>query len=150
MAFTRKPHMGPVPEARATVPVEISCSAEQFEVLRRGKYRDDMDDPFDVAFEDPWLHFFSHHGDCCFGLRFAPNGDRFRAVEAWMTRDPMIVSGDWFCTAGGHSVEGNACYLIVVLWQWLHPGERPPADIRERLHYASQRCRDERRRRQPA
>ncbi len=148
MAFTRKPHMRAVPEARVKVPVEISCSAAQFDVLRRGKYRDDMSDPFDVVYEDPWLHFFNRQGDCCLGVRFAPDGDGFRAIDVWMTREPQVVAGAWFWNTGGESLEANACYVMVVLWDWLHPGVPPPREIRERLHRAAQRCLDERRARQ--
>ena len=120
----------PMPTARAVLPVSFRCSAAQFERLRLGHAMTDMNDPWYVFHEEPWVYVVHTHGTWAYGMRFERDAGAYRCAEAWVTREPEGL--DWFgYKLAWDDLEGNALYLQVLL-RWLVTG-KVPLELHEKL-----------------
>lgn len=78
-----------LPALRARLAVQCRLTREEFAVVRRGHCPGPMEDKWFVYWEVPWLHFHrSWTGFEVFRACFAPDGDGWNLVEAWVNRDP--------------------------------------------------------------
>lgn len=125
--------MKPLPEERVALTARLTCTRSAFDKLRLGNFAD-MDDKWDVFYEEPWLYLYRGSGYAVFWVRFEQSGDRFRAAEAWMTRDPDVMHSDWAGHLGGSDEGANAALLMIKLHGLAHRGTgvQPPAALMDR------------------
>jgi hypothetical protein len=136
MPATRKVYMRPIPEQRVALPMSVDVTPAAFAKLAEGKYATDMSDPWNVIYEEPWLHFYRASGYWVFGLRFVREGDKYRAAETLMTRDPELMGNDWMPRLG-ITLDANCAYLQIQLYAMVHagePGMQIPQELFDRLH----------------
>jgi ADP-ribosylglycohydrolase len=83
------------PDRTATLPVDISCTAEEFERLRYGFVPQVMEEKWFVYADHRTLHFHrSWTGFWIASLAFARDGDRYVAREARVNREASQYTGD--------------------------------------------------------
>ena len=121
---------GPMPTARAPLPMTFTCSDAQFERLVQGHAADDMNDPWYAFYEAPWLYVVHIAGAWAYGMRFERDGDLRRGVEAWVTRDAEGLDRFGYKLAW-EDLEGNALYLQILL-SYFATG-KVALDLHERL-----------------
>ncbi len=79
----------PLPAARAPFCFTNRYDAADYARITHGLIPQTMDDRWFVYHADGWVYFHrSWSGYCIYQVRFSPDGDHFRAVEAWANRDP--------------------------------------------------------------
>lgn len=126
MIAKRQSYMMPPPALRVALPMTVESAAPAFAKLAAGKYGD-MDDKWDVIYEEPWLYLYrAGSGLCVFGLRFVRDGDKYRATEAWMSREADLMESDWIGHLGGTSPDANAAYLQIQLFVIARAASEPP------------------------
>jgi hypothetical protein len=75
-------------ESRIELGVAASYSSIEFEQVTQGVTAREMEDKWDIAFDDPWLYFHrSWTGICIYGLRFERSVTGASVVESWVNRD---------------------------------------------------------------
>ena len=98
----------PPQELRAPLGFVGSYAAEEFDVLRGGLRSLEMEDKWDVVFDDPWLLLYrSWTGFCIYGLRFSASEAGVSVVESWVSRD--------LSQYGGTSVEHDRAVARFIL-----------------------------------
>jgi hypothetical protein len=129
----RSSYMKPLPEERIALAVRITCTPSAFENLKQGNFAD-MDDKWDVFYEEPWLYLYRGSGYAVFWIRFEPAGMKYGATEAWMTRDPDVMQSDWVWQLGGSNEDANAATLMIKLHALAYRGTNvpPPAELIKR------------------
>ena len=81
--------ISPLPAARVRLPFTNRYTAAEYARLAEGLIPASMADRWFAYLEDDWLALHrSWSGHCLYRVRFAPDGDGVRAVEAWANRDP--------------------------------------------------------------
>ena len=81
--------ISPLPDARARLAFANRYSAEDYARLACGFIPTSMDDRWFAYLAEGWLSFHrSWTGHCIYRVRFAREGEGYRAVEAWANRDP--------------------------------------------------------------
>lgn len=79
----------PLPAARARLALDRDYSAAEFARIARGFAPASAADRWLIALDGDWLSIHnSWTGHCLYRVRFAPDGERYRIVEAWANRDP--------------------------------------------------------------
>lgn len=79
----------PLPTARARIQFTNRYTADEYARLKRGLVPTSTDERWFAYLDDDWLALHrSWTGYCLYRVRFAPDGDGVRAVEAWANRDP--------------------------------------------------------------
>jgi hypothetical protein len=79
----------PLPERRATIALDRTYSASEFERLKEGFVPGMMEDKWFVFYEGAWLYMHrSWTGFCEYQVRFEPAADGARVVEVLANRDP--------------------------------------------------------------
>ncbi len=77
-----------MPEQKAELNFSTEFSPEEYERLSLGHVSRDMDDKWNMFFEDGWLHLHrSWTGICVYQSRVERNGDSYSTVETWVNRD---------------------------------------------------------------
>ena len=80
-------------ESRANLRLAAAYSSIEFEQVVRGVTPLEMEDKWDITFEDPWLYFHrSWTGICIYGLRFERSVMGASVVESWVNSDPAQYS----------------------------------------------------------
>lgn len=80
--------IAPLPAARVELRFTNRYTAAEYERLKDGLIPASIDDRWFAYLEDDWLALHrSWSGYCLYRVRFAPDGDGVRAVEAWANRD---------------------------------------------------------------
>ena len=78
----------PSVEHRANLALATAYSSLEFEHIRRGVAPQEMEDKWEITFEDPWLYFHrSWTGICVYGLRFERSAAGATVGESWVNRD---------------------------------------------------------------
>jgi hypothetical protein len=79
----------PLPSQRSTIPVDRRFSSAEIQRLRSGLVPEEMEDKWFIYWQDDTLFLHrSWTGFCVYVVRFAPEGDAYRMVEAEVNRDP--------------------------------------------------------------
>ena len=118
-----------LPEMRVPLDFAGSYSIADYAILTRGLQAEEMEDRWNVVFEDPWLYLCrSWTGFCIYGLRFAvSDAGEAVVVESWVSRDTSQY--------GGSSVEHErAVARFVVDGLMLHRYVELPDPPGEPLH----------------
>lgn len=84
----------PLPPKRAGLQLNRVFSAEEMERIRRGVIPEEMEDKWFTYWEDGTLYCHrSWTGICLYAVKFVPEGDGHRMVEAEANRDPEQYQG---------------------------------------------------------
>jgi hypothetical protein len=79
----------PLPSQRSTIPLDRRFSSAEIQRLRSGLVPEEMEDKWFIYWQDDTLFLHrSWTGFCVYVVRFAPEGDAYRMVEAEVNRDP--------------------------------------------------------------
>jgi len=79
----------PLPKSRSTIRLDRLFSAQEMERIRQGLIPEQMEDKWFLYWQDDRLFFHrSWTGLCIFVVRFAPEGESYRMLEAEVNRDP--------------------------------------------------------------
>lgn len=77
-----------LPSKKATIHLDRTFSSQEMEHIRRGLVPEQMEDKWFIYWQDDSLFFHrSWTGFCIYVVRFAPEGDRYKIVEADVNRD---------------------------------------------------------------
>ena len=77
-----------MPAKRARLSLERDFSEEEYRRITLGHASLDMDDRWDIYFEDPWLNLNrSWTGFCIYRVRLEVVSNRYLIAEAWANRD---------------------------------------------------------------
>ena len=88
MAAHRPRNAKAMPLKRVGLSLERDFSDEEYKRITCGHTSVDMDDRWDIYFEEPWLNVSrSWTGFCIYQVRLAVIGNRYKITEAWANRD---------------------------------------------------------------
>jgi hypothetical protein len=77
-----------MPEKRDRLDLDAQFPARQFAQIKAGHISQNMDDKWDIGFEEPWLYFCRSWSGCCiYQIRFETTEGGARIAEAWVNRD---------------------------------------------------------------
>jgi len=77
-----------MPEKRAHLNLNEKFSSKQFAQIKAGHISQDMDDKWDIGFEEPWLYFCRSWTGCCiYQMRFEAVERGVQIAEAWVNAD---------------------------------------------------------------
>ena len=76
--------------AKSALNFDRKFPEREYEAIRAGLLSRDMDDKWDIIFDEGWLYFYrSWTGNCIFQTRIEPDEDGYRMVETWVNRNPQ-------------------------------------------------------------
>jgi hypothetical protein len=79
-----------MPESCESLGLQARFSREEFAKIKVGHVSQDMDDKWDIGFEDPWLLICrSWSGHCIYKIRIMSDDASATIAESWVNRDPM-------------------------------------------------------------
>ncbi len=81
----------PIPENAIRIDFDAHFSLEQFQRIRKG-FLGDQDNKWFMYFEEPWFYIYRAGkwvGQCWFFLKFEPDGDGYKVVEAWVDNETL-------------------------------------------------------------